>query len=496
MKWNGILAVTRGRHISRIRRHGTTNIPRMPELSEPAPRLWAAFGKRTALIYFLLEHYTRHPPVAKPDDQPSTPHFPRRAEAARVRAHSRQLLRLMQHVRRRFVEDACPRNAAALTYMSLFAVVPLMTVVLAMLSVVPAFSGATGELQDFVFSHFMPASGQEIRSYLVSFSEQARKLTGIGIVFLLVTALTMLTNIEKVFNVIWRTRGHRSGLSSFLRYWAILSLGPLCMGLALGISTYLLSLHWLADVDVFGARKFLLSMAPLVLTAIAFTLLYATIPNARVPPRDAAIGGALCALAFEIAKQLFTVVVANTSYHVVYGTFAAIPLFLLWIYISWLIVLAGAELVHALAGFDDRNELPDSVAALAVLELLWRNHRRGSAIAEHDLLGRRRLLGRYTLAAERWTVLRDKLLDAALIRIDYNGGYVLGRDLQHYSLADFCARFDQLPAAFDQPVASDIGWVAAYQHRCAQLHAHNREQLQSSLAELFATPPEPDTAPA
>jgi membrane protein len=214
-----------------------------------------------------------------------------------------------------------------------------------------------------------------------------------------------------------------------------------------------------------------------------------------VPPRDAAIGGALCALAFEIAKQLFAVVVANTSYHVVYGTFAAIPLFLLWIYISWLIVLAGAELVHALAGFDDRNDLPDSVAALAVLELLWRNHRRGGAVSERELLGRRRLLDRYTLAAERWTVLRDKLLDAALIRIDYNGGYILGRDLQHYSLAEFCTRFDQLPTAIDRPVASDIDWVAAYQRRFAQLHAQNRQQLQLSLAELFAAPPEPDTAP-
>jgi len=199
----------------------------------------------------------------------------------------------------------------------------------------------------------MPASGQEIEGYLLSFSAQARKLTGIGVAFLVVTALTMLTNIEKVFNAIWRTRGHRSGLSSFLRYWAILSLGPLCIGLALGISTYLVSLHWLAQVDLFGARKLLLNAAPLLLTIVAFTLLFAAMPNCRVPIRHALIGGAVCGFCLEIAKQLFALVMANASYQLIYGTFAAIPLFLLWIYISWIIVLAGAEMVHALSGFND-----------------------------------------------------------------------------------------------------------------------------------------------
>lgn len=419
-----------------------------------------------------------------------------RFSAGRLRVQARRLMRLLRHVYRRFMEDACPRNAAALTYMSLFAVVPLMTVVLAMLSAVPAFGSATGQLQGFVFSHFMPSTSQEIQGYLLNFSEQARKLTGIGIAFLLVTALTMLTNIEKTFNAIWRTRGHRTGLSSFLRYWAILSLGPLCMGLALGISTYLMSLHWLDDVDLFGARKALLSVAPLLLTSVAFTLLYAAIPNTRVPLRDAAIGGAVCAVCFEIAKQLFAQVMANASYQVVYGTFAAIPLFLLWIYISWLIVLAGAELVHALSGFEDRDDLPDIVAALAILEILWRNHRRGAALSERELLGRRRLLNGHTLSAERWSALRDTLLDAALIKIDHNGAYILGRDLQHYSLAELGARFRQLPTAPDPAIADGAPWMDDYQRLFAELHAQNREQLQLPLAELFATPADSaDAAP-
>jgi membrane protein len=424
--------------------------------------------------------------------KPSTAHY-----SAVIRTRGRQLLRLLQHVRRRFQEDDCPRNAAALTYMSLFAVVPLMTVVIAMLSAVPAFAGATNELQDFVFSRFMPATGQEIQSYLLSFSMQARKLTGIGVAFLVVTALTMLTNIEKVFNTIWRTRGHRRGLSSFLRYWAILSLGPLCMGLALAISTYLASLHWFAQVDIFGVRKLVLSAAPLVLSSVAFTLLFAAMPNSRVPLMHAGIGGAVCGICFEIAKNVFALVMANASYQLIYGTFAAIPLFLLWVYISWLIVLASAELVHALSGFEDRDDLPDMLAALAVLEILWSNYQRGAALSERELLGKRRLLEGHTLSAERWSVLRDILFDAALIKIDQNGDYLLGRDLQRYSLAELCAHFKQLPVTLDKQATPNITWLNRYQHLFAQLQTQNRAQLQLSLAELFTPAIEnvPNAAP-
>lgn len=406
--------------------------------------------------------------------------------AVALRIQSKRLLRLLQYVQRRFKADDCSRSAAALTYMSLFAVVPLMTVVFAMLSAVPAFGGTAAQLQNFVFAHFMPASGQEIEGYLLSFSAQARKLTGIGVAFLMVTALTMLTNIEKVFNAIWRTRGHRSGFSSFLRYWAILSLGPLCIGLALGISTYLVSLHWFAQVDIFGVRKLLLSIAPLLLTVVAFTLLFAAMPNSRVPIRHALIGGAVCGICLEIAKQVFTLVMANASYQLIYGTFAAIPLFLLWIYISWIIVLAGAELVHALSGYDDHDDLPDIVAALAVLETLWRYHQRGAALSERELLGKRRLLNRHTLASGHWASIRDTLMDATLIKIDSSGAYILGRDLRHYTLADLCTRFRQLPVAIEYQYAADAAWLSNYQQLFTQLNTQNRQQLQVSLADLFA----------
>ncbi|MCP4467745.1 MAG: YihY family inner membrane protein, partial [Halieaceae bacterium] len=118
----------------------------------------------------------------------------------------------------RFGADRCSQNAAALTYMSLFALVPLLTVLYTMASAIPAFQGAENQMQTLLFKHMVPQSSAEIEGYLEKFSQQAKNLTGPGVAFLLVTAVLMLRNIEKAFNLIWRARENRSPLSSFLLY--------------------------------------------------------------------------------------------------------------------------------------------------------------------------------------------------------------------------------------------------------------------------------------
>ncbi|HET8711713.1 MAG TPA: YihY family inner membrane protein [Spongiibacteraceae bacterium] len=393
-----------------------------------------------------------------------------------------------RHVWTHFQADQCTRTAAALTYLSLFAVVPLLTVVFAMLSVVPAFSQVGGDVQGFVFSHFLPSSGQEIQAYLLEFSQQARKLTGVGIAILIATVLTMLMRIEKEFNAIWHTRGNRTGFSSFLRYWAILSLGPLFIGLAFGISTYLASLHVLfAQVDIFGIRKFLFIAAPYLLTAAAFSLLFAAVPNCRVPTVHALIGGGVSAFCFEVAKYLFARVMANASYQLIYGTFAAIPLFLLWVYTSWIIVLAGAEFVHALANYGGRDShLPNWLAALCVLEALWRKHHTGNALRENELLQRRYLLGHFTLSAEHWAQVRDGLFDAGLIVLDSNGDYRLARALQNYTLWQLLEQFTPQPTPPEFANSIETPWLIECAGRLVRLRETNRSQLHISLDELFA----------
>lgn len=396
---------------------------------------------------------------------------------------------LIRTVQQRYVADGCSHSAAALTYMSLFALVPLLTVMYAILSAVPAFQEVGNQIQSLIFDNFVPATGKDVESYLSQFSDKARKLTGVGIAFLGVTAILMLKNIEKAFNAIWKTRENRHGLSSFLLYWAILSLGPIFIGLALAISTYLVSLKVVFDqVDVLGIGPGLLQLLPYLLTSAAFTLIFVAVPNCRVPIKHALIGGLITALVFELAKQLFTGIVANTSYQSIYGTFAAIPLFLLWIYLSWLIVLAGAELVHAISGFnslDDEN-YSDIVLTLGILELLWRRHQQGKTLREHYLLQQPWLFQRLSISAERWTPIRDKLFKGGLLRSADADHFILGRDLNRFTLWDLVQLLGHSSDTRTQPDEQLPLW---FQHSIEQIEQakHKSQQaLAIPLAQLFS----------
>ena len=206
-----------------------------------------------------------------------------------IRAKLRELQRRGLYLLSRFKSDRCMETAAAL--------VPLLTVVYTMASAVPAFQGLESQMQDFLFQHLLPETSSEIEQYLSDFSQQAKNLTGAGIIFLVVTAVLMLRNIEKAFNMIWRTRENRSAVSSFLLYWAVLSLAPIMIGMALAISTYLNSFATSLDqFDIFGAKAYLLKAAPLLLSAAGFTLLYVAVPNCRVPFKHSVIGGLAAAL--------------------------------------------------------------------------------------------------------------------------------------------------------------------------------------------------------
>ena len=147
-----------------------------------------------------------------------------------MREHFNDGVEFARFLAHRFVTDKAPNSAAALTYTTLFAVVPMMTVMFSMLSLIPAFHGMGESIQTFIFRNFVPSAGEAVETYLKSFTTQARHLTWVGVVFLAVTAFTMLVTIEKAFNEIWRVRQPRRGVGRFLLYWAILSLGPLLWG--------------------------------------------------------------------------------------------------------------------------------------------------------------------------------------------------------------------------------------------------------------------------
>jgi membrane protein len=392
----------------------------------------------------------------------------------------------LRYVSHRFAEDQCMRAAAALTYMSLFALVPLMTVMFVMVSSIPAFSGVGEQMQSWLFDNLIPSAGREMQTYLHSFSQQARNLTGIGIGFLLVTAVLMLRNIESAFNQIWRTRKNRSPISSFLLYWAVLSLGPICLGLALGISTYLTSVTiFIEDIDSIGVRSTLLGFAPFLLTVIAFTLIFAAVPNCPVRLLHALVGGVTTALLFNLARTLFTKAVVGSSYTVIYGAFAAFPLFLLWLFLSWNIVLVGGIIVHSLSAFQSahRSGQPMLIRALALLELFWLRQRQGDSLNENELFGRN--AARQGLDSETWRFLRDRFLEQKLLQIDERGGYLLARDLNDVTLWQLKEWVNDEVPPDSIYVDQDEGW----RQRAASLlraeRIQSRQDLDISLAGLF-----------
>lgn len=371
--------------------------------------------------------------------------------------------------------------------MSLFALVPLLTVLYTMASAIPTFQGLEEQIQSFLFEHLMPDTSSEIESYLSDFSRQAKNLTGPGIIFLVATAVLMLRNIEKAFNMIWRARENRSAISSFLLYWAVLSLAPVALGLALGISTWLASFsHMLDDFDIFGVKALLLRGTPLVLSTAAFTLLYAAVPNCRVPIKHTVIGGLAAALAFHAARSLFTDLVMGSSYTFIYGAFAAVPLFLLWIYLSWNIVLIGGILVHSLSAYQTAEEAsrPTVLKALDVLYLLWQRQKSGAGVREIELLDNRHeaLKG---LDSETWRELRDIFLQKQLITQNDRGRYLLCRDLHEISFWQIKEWInEELPLAKDD-IDAHLSWQDDAYRLLKDQRSQQRELLQINLADLF-----------
>lgn len=262
------------------------------------------------------------------------------------------LKRLARFVASRSSEDRIPQVAGSLTFTTVLSLVPLVTVAFALFTAFPIFSSFQSSLQVFLSHRLMPAQiNNEIFRYLNDFAAKARSLTTMGMVALILTSVMTMMTVESALNVIWRVRKARPLAQRILVYWAVITLGPILFGASLSISSYVLtrSMAFSGAHQLPGILAWALTGATLPLTAVAFTMLYVYLPNCRVAWRDAAAGGVLAALAFELAKRAFGLYIKHfPTYKAVYGAFAAIPIFLLWVYLSWLITLLGAMIASIL----------------------------------------------------------------------------------------------------------------------------------------------------
>jgi membrane protein len=348
----------------------------------------------------------------------------------------RELVTFAAFATSRFINDRCPQAAAALTYTSLLSLVPLTTITIGIVSAFPAFQELQVGFREIIFDNLVPQVGAAVLDNLQGFAANAGRLTGFGIVGLIVTAILLLSTIEGAFNGIWRVNENRPLLVRLLSFWAILTLTPILTVTSLSITTQFLR----GGIGAAAIGPFL-QILPTLLEFVGFMALYWLIPNRSVRAVDAAIGAGFAAILFEIAKAGFVVyLTAVPFYQTVYGAIAVIPIFLLWLYVAWSIVLAGAVIAASLPdwragkilGGDVEKLLPAQrlVMACAVLRVLLGASRLGTRIR------RRTLLSRVPIGGAMLDGILDQLRHARFVERGQNDGWILSRDLGTATLYD------------------------------------------------------------
>lgn len=391
---------------------------------------------------------------------------------------------------RHFTEDDCQQKAASLTYTTMLSIVPIFTVVLMILSSVPALESVRAQIYSVIYSNLLPQSSVQVSQYINDFAEKSTNLTVVGIIALFFTTIMTLTTIEKAFNQIWRVEDRSGGFKSILRYWTIVTLGPLVLGTAFLASSAVQSLSFLnQQIAGYGIDwSFWVQVVSIIVTMAGFIGMYWFIPKARVPVKNAAIAGIFVTIVFELLKHTFGVVMANfTSYEAIYGAFAALPIFLLWIYLSWNLILLGVEISYTLTIFETKEVYPRHplLSLLDMLNVVYSHHQRGESVSEQQL---RDVLGRKELP--KWYTYLNYLQDSDLITTTEENNYVLKRDLNQMSLWDF---YRTLP--YPLPIKDELDemdendmqpWLGLLVEHFVNTEAYAKEELDLSLAAIFA----------
>jgi membrane protein len=376
-----------------------------------------------------------------------------------------------------YIKDKCQTTAAALTYQTLFAIVPAFGVGYMLLEVFPAFEGLDKQFEEFIFSNIVPENAAVVQEYLISYSAQARSLGVVSILFIVVTSFLMLFTVERTFNQIWQVQQPRQGAQRFLMYWAVMSLAVPFVGTSIVTTSYIQTLPFISEVTE-STRG--LHLFQILLGSGFLTLVYLVVPNCYVRPRHALIGAVLTSIIFEMSKTAFTEIMAMSDFEAIYGTFAAVPLFLIWLYVTWTLVLAGAELVKSLGVY--RFEAEEDVEAplvqvILILELFYQAHQKGDVLRDQDI---RRHTRRIHL--ELWPEIKAQLGNMGLIRTLEGGGMILARDLNEVSPWDI---YQYLGWRLPSEVKGNENWENELAARFEEIFSATHEGLSGDLETLF-----------
>jgi len=399
-----------------------------------------------------------------------------------MRKNLRDIIVLTRFITMRFMQDRCMETAASLTFTTLLSLVPLITIALTVFSAFPVFENFSTQIKIYLLNNLMPeAAGVIITQYMQQFTDSAARLTTVGIGFLAVTAMLMMLTIDKAFNVIWRATRPRPLVKRLVVYWAVLTLAPLLIGASLSLTSWLvgLSMGYARHIPLFGVG--VLKILPVLFTTMAFTLLFQLVPNRHVPLAHALFGALVAAIAFESMNRMFGYYISHfPTYKLVYGAFASVPIFLMWIYLSWLIILFGAEIAASLSHWrtpatKKLSSTTRLLDALRVLQIMVNGFQQGK-VSTFPKMSKSLHIGYDELEK-----ILDKLASANMVCKAEGQGWLLMRDANHIRASELLHLFVLDSGALfaeqsDDPLQQ---WLAA----CAQQLDQNTD---ITLRELFA----------
>jgi len=403
----------------------------------------------------------------------------------------RQRLReFLPYLWHRFLENSCFSTAGSLSYTTLLALVPVTATVLGVIAMFPLYQRWGDALTAFLFRHFVPRAAADVSGYVRGFAASARGLTGVGAIGVLATSLLTMRGIEDAFNRIWCVTRPRFWVARFAIYVVALTIGPLVAVGCLVIWSSLFSQPWMMAAKQSVSVQYWGGLTSVAVELLGFTLAYRVIPNRTVRWRHAFAGGFLATVLFEAARGMVAFYLSRASYQQIYGAIAVAPMFLLWIWVSWLVVLFGATLAAALSTFvyqPPSLRLPKGFEFYALLRLLGRfaqARRQGHGLPTAQM---------HALEP----ILTDDLLQrmlAAVARIevvhrDDHGVWFLSRDLDDVGLVELYETVG-LPIPVGEarlPCHDDPLGISA-QSALDALRLPLRERLQRSVGSIY--PPE------
>ena len=401
-----------------------------------------------------------------------------------------RLLSFARFVWQRFVDDRLFEAAGSLAYISLFALVPLVTVIFSTLSAFKVFTeGRWAEkLSDYIFMNFVPSSARAVEEYLLKFSENANALTVLGTVVLVISLLITLTSVEAIFNRIWRVPTTRPQLSRFLVYWTVLTLGAVFAVASMALSAQFFALAIFDSEPGRWLENWLLRATPVFIELGVFTAIYRVVPHRTVKWSHALAGALLGVSGFELVKWGLGVFLGNfNTYERIYGSVALLPVLLMWTYFSWVAVLLGASFASSLSAFryqPKSQRLPEGYEIYGMLRLLGRLYEaRQQGLGLHsDELRQREPILTDTLVQE----MLCQLAEANIVVRAESGGWLLARDLENVRMAElYSAGRLRIPIhEVDLPCQQDaLG--RAVMAQLDELRLPLRELLQRSVGSVY-----------